>query len=1018
MAHPTTKPQRTTALPPFVLLAEEALGKGELEKAQALAADGLRTGPDHPLGRVVLGKVLLLQGRAVEARDEFARALSMAPEDGALYASVGAALLERGLFRSAARMLQRAVALSPGDPSLEALLSEAERGGADPVVRIGPPVVPPPVVQGPKEEENPSGEMGREPSGPPRIPRRPPPLGQAPSAREEPLLDWLEEIPLPESGPAEPEPEVEQVAAEALSAAAAYEQELRERLVGSGEDRPRVSRKGRLGRFLAVALLIACGAGFGAYEYRRSVNREADIERFTAAARNGVVRDTRAAWVATITALDEVLDRDPSHETARALKALALATLGRTFGAPGYKPQASEELIGTAEVEKELEVVLATRWLLTGEGEEKRALEEEILGLDPATAGATVHSLAGAILLDRKDPAAAIERFNRAISSSPGHVPTLVRVADYYRSRGEHTDALRYYQLALAVAEDHPLAVLGAAESQLSLGGDVPTLKGALSALDKAGTAASFPVASRSRRSVVRARLLAALDRRDDALAELESALPDSSDPARVAAVALAFVQVGAPERAESLVGPVQADSPLVLREARARALLAQERYRLLGPIPVKPGERQLHLLKGIALFHLGDWNAARAAFRATGTEQGGRLPADAVVYLALVDRITARGDKGRQTLERLGTSPRARTAARWAWASVLGDEGRWDEAEEVLTGAVARDPQAVEPHCALGRLLLGRGDRTGAAQALEVALRLNPHHTEARIALARLALQSGAGEEAARQLDRVFGVHPDLAQAWAMRAAILSASGESERAKRAADRALALGPKDPLALAVGGQVAREEGDLPKALRLARAAVAADGADVAHWLQLAELQLQFGDGKAAHASFSRALVVSPGHVEARAGLAASLIARGLVGDALPLLDELLGNLPEGAPPSLRARLLAWQGLAATSAGREGGEGLGRALELSPDLPDVVLAAALVHQHRGEVDQAATAFRRARELAPNRPDIVLASARFFRHTGEGPRSQEAYRRYLELAPSGLAAGEARKAVGRR
>src|SRR5690606_40048325 len=113
---------------------------------------------------------------------------------------------------------------------------------------------------------------------------------------------------------------------EPVSAVDAYERELRERL-SARPPRAEVRSRRRRGAIL-VGLALVAGA---LYLLQRGGDREeerkAEAARYVEAARNGIARDTRAAYAASADALRAALALDPGRDEAKALLALALARL-------------------------------------------------------------------------------------------------------------------------------------------------------------------------------------------------------------------------------------------------------------------------------------------------------------------------------------------------------------------------------------------------------------------------------------------------------------------------------------------------------------------------------------------------------------------------------------------------------------------------------------------------------------------------------------------------------------------
>lgn len=889
-------------------------------------------------------------------------------------------------------------------------------GGADERDPAGLPQAEPTPVEGIEASEPPPLPPERTPTPrtaapPPLRSGGPPPL--KPERRDTGLDALFADLPATPPTRVEPKPTVDAaaIAAEVESVAAAYERELRERLAREQARPPSWLRRNRLP--IALGLLLALGgtAGYGAYQYRRAVTWSQDAERYLTAARNGLLRDTLPAYQASVAALDEILDREPDHPSARALKAQALAVLATRFGIGD--PADAEALIGPGEMAAEPEAVLATRWLVA-EGEVRKAVEEEILAVHPAHAGATVHSLAGALLLERGQQGAAIERFNAAIAATPGHVPTLVRVAEHYRQRREMSEVLRYASLTLAVVGDHPQALLLAAEAQLALAQEPEPLEEALAGIDKVPDL-HFPLDLRARRSIVRARLLAALDRRGEALEELARVRERvGNDESTLPALADAYVAAGAAELALELfpTESIQRSTDLGVREAWARALLARERFRAVTSVPREPTDRNLHLLEGIAWYRLGDREAARAALRRTATRQAGKLPADAVVYLALIDLEEGNRTRARRNLERLGTGPRARTTGRWAWARLLVEEGKLREAEAVLREARSLDRESVEVRCALGRLLLLRGDAAGARAALREALDRNPFHTEARIALGEALLGLGEIEEARTSVAAAIGERPNDAEALALMARIELRGGSVGEAERRLAQAERFAPRSPKVLRAKAELARAARHFREARSLLEQAVRSDGNDPRLWMELGGMQLAAGAGRQALASFERAVALDPDRLEARIGQARALAAVGQGKAAeqqiAALLDEQVGE--ESAPR--RARLLATlaEVMGSGPAARAHAE---EAVALAGDSPEARTVLGRILAASGEAAAAELQLRQALRIDPDYPEALRILGLQLLEQGDAEEGRELLERYLRLAPENAEAAAVRR-----
>ena|GEM_PF-2247446 len=797
----------------------------------------------------------------------------------------------------------------------------------------------------------------------------------------------------------------------------AFERELRERL-SAGPPGAEVRSRRRRGAIL-VGLALVAGA---LYLLQRGGDREeerkAEAARYVEAARNGIARDTRAAYAASADALRAALALDPGRDEAKALLALALARLAVDYGSG--EADREEALRLAAEVGTEHAAILEARHLLAPSDEERATVEEAIVRRAEVDPSASIQSLAGEILLRRGIPELAIDRFNAAMRASPGHVPTLVRIGDYYRSRREYAEALRYYDLALAVAEDHVNALLGAAESHLALRSEARQLQGALADLSRIRDEVLVPLASRERRIWVEAELHLALGDRRAARERLE-ALPDAPPPPGLAVpIVQAFVRAGAAgSAARRLAGfDPAADSDPRLREALVRVFLARHDFARATEIPSAPAERELRVLQGIAWFELGDHLRAREFFRSA--RRDGKLPVEAIVHLAWMDWREGRRQQALGTLERHGTGDRARTSGAVAYAEALWDLGEPEKARRVLARAMERDPHAASLHYADGLLLWRRGEIEEAAGAMAAALERNPDHVRALSALARLHFESGAYEAAKEAWERLLALRPESAEARAGLALVEWRTGDRARAEQMAEAALRGAGAEPFPRLARARIHFEAGRPALAQRLLSDAASRWPSDGLLWSELGDLRLELGDGAGAAAAFERAARAWRNWSFARVGRARALTARGKAVAAARELRAFLESrdlLPRErawARAALGEALLAQGKGFATSARSEARQ----ALELWPDLPLALVVHAAASDALGDAATAASLHERIEQVAPHLPSGVLARAR---HLAAAEASVEraagAYRRYLELLPRGPAAPEARRFLAR-
>ncbi len=191
--------------------------------------------------------------------------------------------------------------------------------------------------------------------------------------------------------------------------------------------------------------------------------------------------------------------------------------------------------------------------------------------------------------------------------------------------------------------------------------------------------------------------------------------------------------------------------------------------------------------------------------------------------------------------------------------AHQLYNEGRYDEALEVLQEGIALYAHAVELHVGLAYAYMAREDYAWARRSFETALTIDPDHEDALAGMGEILLKLGGREAALDAFDRI----------------------------------LALGFQEDadLMLQVGRALFRE-GLLHRAQRHFEFAVTAqpDSADAAACVGYAAHRLN--DDSGALYWLRRALQIDPHHSEARIYLANLLYDRGESEAALHHLDRI------------------------------------------------------------------------------------------------------------------------------
>lgn len=116
--------RRHPGAPVFARLAETALRRDRLMRAQVLCEEGCERFPDYPTGHVILGRVYETQGLWDEARDAYDQGLRLDPDQPAVYRRLSRVYGELGNPTLALKCLESAARLDPLSESVAKKLQE------------------------------------------------------------------------------------------------------------------------------------------------------------------------------------------------------------------------------------------------------------------------------------------------------------------------------------------------------------------------------------------------------------------------------------------------------------------------------------------------------------------------------------------------------------------------------------------------------------------------------------------------------------------------------------------------------------------------------------------------------------------------------------------------------------------------------------------------------------------------------------------------------------------------------
>lgn len=229
---------------------------------------------------------------------------------------------------------------------------------------------------------------------------------------------------------------------------------------------------------------------------------------------------------------------------------------------------------------------------------------------------------------------------------------------------------------------------------------------------------------------------------------------------------------------------------------------------------------------------------------RALGLHQQGQLAAAESLYTA----ILARHAKQTECLHYLGV--------------IRYQQGRHQEAVELIKKAINQDKNNPEAHSNLGLALHGNGRHQLALDSYARALALNPRHPDALNNRGNVHRDLNRLEQALADYDSALALRPRFALALAARADVLNRLGRTHDALEAIDRALALQATPELHNARGAilQTLQRRDD---ALLCFEAALRCDPTHLAAWNHKAGALYLMGRRDDALAALEHAAALAP-----------------------------------------------------------------------------------------------------------------------------------------------------------
>jgi tetratricopeptide (TPR) repeat protein len=198
----------------------------------------------------------------------------------------------------------------------------------------------------------------------------------------------------------------------------------------------------------------------------------------------------------------------------------------------------------------------------------------------------------------------------------------------------------------------------------------------------------------------------------------------------------------------------------------------------------------------GLAYVKLTRWSEAVETFAELARRDAAAVDAAYLHALALFNAGRA-SDAEREVRRALRINAGA-AEAHTLLGVILAARGNANaEALEVLSQAVALNPNSFDAHFYFGRTLYATKDYTGAVSQLRSAVGLNPLHAEARFFLGTALESAGESGAAMAEYRELVKMDPESAIGLVGLGALLLKQGKTEEAISALERSTSLDPKN-----------------------------------------------------------------------------------------------------------------------------------------------------------------------------------------------------------------------------
>ena len=315
---------------------------------------------------------------------------------------------------------------------------------------------------------------------------------------------------------------------------------------------------------------------------------------------------------------------------------------------------------------------------------------------------------------------------------------------------------------------------------------------------------------------------------------------------------------------------------------------------------------------------------------------------------------------------------------------ATLGDQGQFEEAEQVLNQVIDLAPTFAKPYEDLGTLLMQQQRAEEAIPLLEKSVRLDPKMEVAHFQLGKALALVGRGKEADAAFERSFALSPE--RGMMARAAEHHQAGRLEQAEKLCRQVLQKNPRHVDALRMLGLIAAAAGDLEDAEHLLRQALDHAPDHVPAMFELGRVMKELDRPEQAIEVYREILAQQPDNAKAHFRLAGVLGPAALTEESAAAYRRCLDLVPNHAG--------AWLGLGhmLKTLGQqdEGIAAYQRCLEIEPDFGEAYYSLANLKTYRfddGQIEEMKSRVAKAEVTDISEVNFLFALAKAYEDRGE-------------------------------